>query len=49
MEALALALARDHESWPGGESRSARLSAARPIPAADATKRVPPAADDIKS
>ena len=29
----AMALARDHESWPGGESRSARLSAARHIPA----------------
>ena len=29
----ALALARDHESWPGGESRSARLSAVRHISA----------------
>ena len=29
---LLLALTRDHEPWPCGESRNARLAAARPIP-----------------
>ena len=38
---LSLALTRDHEPWPGGESRAARLAAARPIPVRSPHAKLP--------